>query len=553
MKAVIYARYSSDKQTEQSIEGQIRVCKEYAERNNYTIVNEYIDRAITGTNDKRPSFLKMIDDSKNKSFDFIIVYKLDRFSRNKYDNAIYKHKLKENNVKVISATEAISDSPEGVLLEGLLEMFTELYSKDLSQKVKRGMRESILKGNFIGGNMLYGYKVENKKIVIDEEKAPAIRYLFQEYASGKSKKQIIRELNAKGYTTSKGKPFTYSNLQCNLKNKKYIGEYQSNDIENNEYYPPIIDKETFYKVQDLLKVHKISGAKERAEEEFLLTGKVFCGCCGCSMFGVSGTSHTKSRYNYYVCSARYKKHTCNKSYENKQNLEDYVIVNTLDHILTEVNIQEVAKNVMEEVNKTKQAQAILNYQQRIKDIDLKIDNCFIMFKNATSEELQKRINSEVVSLEEEKKDISKEIVKLKIAMKMTNNKEDLIKILKSFVSGDSQDIDFKRKIVTYFINSVYVYDDKIAVFFNLFGNNQPLSFNEANDIVQTNTKVHILNTMGSQNKNTTEMLCFFHLYYAYSNELYIEIFCLLVLYDAFGVVSLNAVKGHWNKTLDLFD
>ena len=153
---VIYARYSSEKQTEQSIEGQLRVCHEFAERNNNNIVNEYIDRAMTGTNDHRPAFQQMIEDSIKKEFEFVLVYKLDRFSRSKYDNAIYKHKLQQNGVKVISATESISNTPEGALMEGLLEMFAEMYIKDLSEKVKRGMRESILKGNFIGGRTLFG-------------------------------------------------------------------------------------------------------------------------------------------------------------------------------------------------------------------------------------------------------------------------------------------------------------------------------------------------------------------------------------------------------------
>ena len=121
MNAVIYARYSSSAQTEQSIEGQLRVCKEYAEKNGITILDEYIDRAMTGTNDNRPAFLRMIEDSKKHQFEKILVYKLDRFSRNRYDNAIYKHLLQQNGVKVISATEVISDTAEGLIMESLLE------------------------------------------------------------------------------------------------------------------------------------------------------------------------------------------------------------------------------------------------------------------------------------------------------------------------------------------------------------------------------------------------------------------------------------------------
>ena len=176
LKSVIYARYSSHGQTEQSIEGQLRVCKEYAERENLIIVGEYIDRAIPGKTDNRPEFQRMISDSRKKQFDYVIVYKLDRFARNRYDSAIYKHKLKDNGVRLLSAMENIGDNPESIILEAVLEASAEYYSLDLSQKVKRGMRESMLKGLSIGGVPLYGYKYVDKKVVIDTEEADTIKY-----------------------------------------------------------------------------------------------------------------------------------------------------------------------------------------------------------------------------------------------------------------------------------------------------------------------------------------------------------------------------------------
>ena len=167
IKAVIYARYSSDSQTEQSIEGQLRVCKEFAERNGYVIVKEYIDRAKTGTNDNRPAFQQMLYDSKNKAFQFVLVYKLDRFARNRFDSAINTMTLSKNGVRVISATENISDKPEGRLLENVIIGVNEYYSAELSQKVKRGLKESRIKGQFTGGRTPYGYNVENLKLSIN--------------------------------------------------------------------------------------------------------------------------------------------------------------------------------------------------------------------------------------------------------------------------------------------------------------------------------------------------------------------------------------------------
>ena len=133
--AVIYARFSSHAQNEQSIEGQLAECRAFAERNNLRIVREYIDRALTGTTDKRPDFLQMIEDSKRKGFQFVIVYQLDRFARNRYDSATYKAKLKKNGVRVLSAKENITDDASGILIEGVLESMAEYYSAELSQKI----------------------------------------------------------------------------------------------------------------------------------------------------------------------------------------------------------------------------------------------------------------------------------------------------------------------------------------------------------------------------------------------------------------------------------
>lgn len=223
--AVIYARYSSDRQTEQSIEGQVRVCNDYAERNDILIVNSYIDRATTGTNDNRTEFQRMLRDSNNHSWDYVLVYKLDRFSRNKYEMAMHKKTLKDNGVKLISCMENIPDTPEGIILESLLEGMAEYYSAELSQKVKRGMNESRQKGTFTGGLIIFGYRVENKKIIIHEDEAEVVRWMFSECASGKLVKTIIEELHEKGILY-RGKPFarnTVYHLLANENTAEYTG------------------------------------------------------------------------------------------------------------------------------------------------------------------------------------------------------------------------------------------------------------------------------------------------------------------------------------------
>ena len=156
MKAVIYARYSSDNQREESIEGQIRECMEYAERNDITVLCNYIDRAMSARTADRPEFQRMIRDSEKHLFDIVLVWKLDRFSRDRYDSAHYKHILKKNSVKVLSAKENISEGPEGIILESMLEGYAEYYSAELSEKIHRGQKENALKCKSNGGNLPLG-------------------------------------------------------------------------------------------------------------------------------------------------------------------------------------------------------------------------------------------------------------------------------------------------------------------------------------------------------------------------------------------------------------
>lgn len=275
MKVVIYARYSSHNQREESIEGQLKVCYEYAKRNDYNVIAEYIDRAQTGTNDNREQFQKMIEDSNKKCFEFVLVYQLDRFARNRYDSATYKTKLKKNGVRVISARENISDDASGILMESMLEGMAEYYSVELGQKVKRGMAINGEKCLYNGGYIEIGLKVdkETKKYQIDEETAPTVRKMFEMYRSGSTIVQIMQYLKSIGITYTKGR------IRNVLENKKYIGTYTYKGKETPNVIPPIIDNELFEDVQKILAKNKKSRARLKTKTEYILTTKLFCGHC----------------------------------------------------------------------------------------------------------------------------------------------------------------------------------------------------------------------------------------------------------------------------------
>ena len=262
MKAVIYARYSSDNQREESIEGQIRECKEFARRKGYTVVKIYADRAISGKKaDNRPEFMQMIADSKQKLFDTVIVWKIDRFSRDKYDSVYYKHELKKNNVSVISATEPIDDSPEGQLMESIFEGFSVYYIKDLSMKVSRGMTDNVLKGKSIGGVRTYGYMIdENKNFQPEPKESLIVADIFMRYASGESTKSIVASLHEQGLKNHHGKPFAYNFITNMLKNRRYLGEYRFRDTVVENAFIPLIDKKIFDKCQKRLAENKLKPA-----------------------------------------------------------------------------------------------------------------------------------------------------------------------------------------------------------------------------------------------------------------------------------------------------
>ena len=469
--AVIYARYSSYGQTEQSIEGQIRVCKEFAERNGYNVINIYIDRAMTGTNDNRPAFQQMIEDAKSKTFEAIIVYKLDRFSRNKYDNVVYKHKLAQYGVRVISATEAISDTPEGMMMEGLLEMFAEMYSRELSQKVKRGIRESLLKGNFLGGYAPYGYKVVNKKLVINDEQAKNVKYMFNKYAEGVSKKDIIKYLNDNGYRTNMNKKFTISSFQKALSSTKYIGEITINGETYKNYCPAIIDKQTFEKVQERLKTNRHYSAKGKARDEYLLTGKVFCGYCGASIVGVSGTSHSGKTHNYYACSDRYKKHTCKKKNENKQELELDIVKRIKDLLLVPENIEKIADKLINELNSSSAALKIKEYQKMIQNIERQLDDCCNKLLSTNNSEMLQRIESKANDLTEQKTNYEQQISKLNYTNKLMSSKKVIVDTLNVFIDGDIYDKQYQKRIIDSLVTKVFLFDDKYILYIDLLNIN----------------------------------------------------------------------------------
>ena len=481
MKAVIYARYSSHNQTEQSIEGQLHYCHKYAECCGYKIIGEYIDRAISGTSDNRSDFQKMIADAEKKQFDYIIVWKLDRFSRNRYDSAIYKNKLKKFGVRVISATESVGDGDESIIMEAMLEAMAEVYSRQLGQNVRRGMRESALKGNHTGGYTPLGYRVEDGKLLIDDTTAQVVRFIFTEYASGTGKKEICKLCKEKGYRSRAKNEITINSITQIVNNRIYFGDatYKfGTPDEIKRECPAIISKKLWDRCQQReLTGKRVRGQKVIDDVHYILSGKLFCGHCGDRMTGDKGTSKSGKPYHYYTCFNKKRRKGCNKKSERKDDIESYVINKTINYVLTDSNIDYIAEGVVKAYNKCFDANIIDNMQKAAKQIDAEIDKCVTAILNASSQMLVNRINQRSEELERQKADLEVEIAKLTVASRVQLRKNDVIDWLRQFCDGNPDDRDFRQKIVDTFVNSIYLYDDKIIIYFNI-KNREPITFEE---------------------------------------------------------------------------
>ena len=476
MNAVIYARYSSQNQTEQSIEGQLRDNYEWAKKQGVTVIGEYIDRALTGTKDSRPDFQRMIADAEKKQFQMVIVWKLDRFARNRYDSAIYKAKLKKYGVKVVSVMENITDSPEGIILEGLLESMAEYYSANLSENTKRGKRETALKGLWNGGHPPFGYRVENRRLVPDEKTAPIVKYIFEQYSSGVAKADLITELEKKGVRTYYGKPLTFASFNSVLRNPVYIGKgtFKGEVVEGMS--EPLIDENTFWKTQEQIKARSRAPAKRKAKVEFLLSGKAYCGICGQPMVGVGGTSRSKKLYHYYRCSHRKHPFRCEKQNEKKDFIERFVVEQTLQYILTPDQTKKIAKAVVIEYKKDFSDSRVNELKAAIRKLENELEKLVDTLIDAPKVAHQ-RIYDRMESLELQKTEMQESLSRLMIATGIELTEKEVAAWISQFRSGDVDDVEFCRKIIDTFVNSVYMYDDRIVIFYNIRGGKK-LSFEE---------------------------------------------------------------------------
>lgn len=473
MTAVIYARYSSDNQREESIEGQIRECTAYAEKNGITVIKHYIDRAFSAKTDNRPEFQQMIKDSGKKLFDVVLVWKFDRFARNRFDSANYKMILKRNGVHLISVMEPIAEGSQGILVETLLEGMAEYYSAELSEKVIRGQTENALKGKCTGGTGTIGYKIDEDKFYhLDPLTAPLVLEAFQQYDNGDKMVEIVNFLNDKGVRNMQGGKMTHSSVNTMLKNRRYIGELSFRDIVAPDAIPVIVPKDLFDRVQKRLDKNKRAPACGKADEEYLLTTKLFCGKCGALMFGESGTSATGRTYYYYKCANVKRRKGCNKKTVQKEWLEDLVVRETMKLIQDDAVIDKIVQLVMDVQNQENTTIPLL--EKQLREVNKKLDNLM----KAIEDGLYTRTTKErLEALEIQKDELTAKIADEKLKKPSFN--EDFIRFwLLKFRKFDISQKKQRKALIEIFVNAIFLYDDRMLITFNYKDGTQTVRFED---------------------------------------------------------------------------
>ena len=474
MNAVIYARYSSDSQREESIEGQLRECREYAERNNMTIVGTYIDRALSAKTADRPEFQHMIKDSAKELFEIVLVWKLDRFSRDRYDSAHYKHILKKNGVKVISAKEHISEGPEGIILEAMLEGYAEFYSAELSEKIHRGQKENALKGKNNGGGVPLGYLLDKKaqKLVIDPTTAPLVVEVFEKYADGKSVRSIVEDFNARGLKTKRGQPFNINSFSSLLKNRKYIGEYRYQDVVIEGGVPAIVPEDLFNRVQERMEKNRHAPAMAKAKEDYLLTTKLFCGKCERMMVGESGKSHTGAMHYYYKCSGAKRLKDCDKKAVRKDWIERVVVRLTMQRVMDEEKINRLIDAIL--VMQEQEDTTTPALRSQLAETESSIGNILKAIEQGIFTPSTKQRLDE---LEARKEEILVNIQTAEL-QKPKLTREQMTAWFEQFRHGDPANREFQKRLIDTFVNAVYVFDDKLVLTYNYQHGTQTISLDE---------------------------------------------------------------------------
>ena len=491
--AIAYYRYSSHSQNEASIEQQREQALLYAEAHNMTIVEHYKDEAVSGTTtDKRDDFQRMLSEAKRIKPNYLILWKIDRLARDRITAAIVKEELRKVGCKIVYIAECIPETPEGIIMESLMEGMAEYYSKQLSINVLRGMNHNAAHCLYNGRKTL-GYSVdkETKKYIIDEATAPVVVKIFTDFANGKRIVDIIDELDKSGIRTVLGKKFTTNSLRVILHNRIYIGEYHWGDHIIPGGTPRIISDSLFERAQKRFQMNKhVNKAKIAGDEpDYSLTGKLVCGKCGQTICGRSGTSKTGKIYYYYSC-INHRRHKCSLKDISKDKIEAHVAWSIREFLNDTENLASLAVDVSEYMTRLyNNKDYIKSLEAQLKEVSTKINNLIKALESAKGSAPEVVINR-INELNTQKEMIEASIQNERIKISLSHDDYSIKKYFEMYAHADYDDPETRQKLMEYFIDSIIVFEDRIAIKFWFSDDRTEIPLDTLTEIIKGDNNNH---------------------------------------------------------------
>ena len=415
----------------------------------------------------------MISESAELDYQYVIVYSLDRFARDRYDSAVYKRQLKANGKKVLSATENISDDPTGILLEAMLEALAEYYSKELAQKIRRGMEDNASRC-MVTGALPYGYrKGSDGRYEVDPNQAEIVREIYSRILAGEKLIRIAEDLNRRGLRTRKGAPWNRSSFNVLLHNERYTGVYIYQDKRIEGGIPQIIDRETFDAVQHALRTKSNprgsgSGPQPRRKNDlYLLTGKLYCGPCGSPLVGISGTSKSGKMHHYYVCKGHRNGGSCALRPVRRDEIERAVAEAIKEKMLTPETIEQIADMTVQSLEERRQGRADADLlREELRSAQSAVKNIVSAIEAGTaSQALMDRLEA----LEARIRELTDQLAYVEATEQEEPSREDIVALLHLYREGDVNDKDFQEALFDVFLVRAYIYGDDLKLIFSVFG------------------------------------------------------------------------------------
>ena len=495
IKAVAYARFSSDNQRDESIDAQLRAINEYASKNNIEIVKNFVDRAKSATSANRPEFQNMINycEENKIGINVVICHKLDRFSRDRYDSAMYKQRLKAKGIRVVSVLENLDNSPESLILESVIEGMAQYYSANLAREVEKGQKENALRAMHNGGDAPLGYDVaDDKTYIINEEEAQAVKIIFDMYIKGYSYGNIIDTLNDLGYKTKRGNKFGKNSLHGILNNEKYTGVYVFNKTQRKGVngkrnghkqkseeeiikveggMPTIISKDIFEQAQEMIQKRKKTPGAHKATTLYLLTGLIRCGECGHAMQGNRRKDKYGNDYISYRCGCRKQKRDCKNKEIKRDYLEEFILNELEKHVLNDSAIPVLAK----EINKKLKLKTN-NNEEQLKNIEDKLEKTNKEIQNILNAIMSGIVNNMLKDKLDELEQIKTNLEIRLVELKMENSNSEAINITEEQIKDMfskfreyvlTRNLPECKKFISQYIKEVIIYKDYVEVIFNV--------------------------------------------------------------------------------------